>query len=314
MNSGAVTIGIQKSKNTGTGNSVEHGYNMIGNPYPSHIDFLQFYNLDQGNGSKNSDFINGKAWFWTNVPGAPTTQGGSAYTPNNYAILSLAGGTPATGVDSGATTSPSSAKPNQYIKVAQGFIVEMKGTAPTGTTPNTATLKFDNSIRTNNSTGNFYNAKTNGNEINRYWVKLVSPGNVTNTILLAHMDAATNGYDADYDADLLTVADDSFFSKLDTHKLQIQAKTSFNDQEMIPLGVKYALDGTYKIVLADKEGVFANGQKIYLHDKLSNTYTDLTQGNYTFQGIKGLDETRFEIVYKENLVLDTDSVSKSDFR
>ena len=313
MNSGAVTIGIQKSKNTGTGNSVEHGYNMIGNPYPSHIDFLQFYNLDQGNGSKNSDFINGKAWFWTNVPGAPTTQGGSAYTPNNYAILSLAGGTPATGVDSGATTSPSSAKPNQYIKVAQGFIVEMKGTAPTGTTPNTATLKFDNSIRTNNSTGNFYNAKNNGNEINRYWVKLVSPGNVTNTILLAHMDAATNGYDADYDADLLTVADDSFFSKLDTHKLQIQAKTSFNDQDMIPLGVKYALDGTYKIVLADKEGVFANGQKIYLHDKLSNTYTDLTQGNYTFQGVKGLDETRFEIVYKENLVLDTDSVSKSDF-
>lgn len=316
LHNGDYLIQIQKSKNTPSSDPLKpytHGYNMIGNPYPSHIDFLQFYNLEQGNGSKNSDFINGKAWFWTNVPGAPATQGGSAYTPNNYAILSLAGGTPATGVDSGATTSPSSAIPNQYIKVAQGFIVEMKGTAPTGTTPNTATLKFDNSIRTNNSTGNFYNAKTSGNEINRYWVKLVSPNNVTNTILLAHMDAATNGYDADYDADLLTIADDSFFSKLDTHKLQIQAKTSFNDQDMIPLGVKYALDGTYKIVMADKEGVFAKGQKIYLHDKLSNTYTDLTQGNYTFQGFKGVDETRFEIVYRNNEVLGTENHTKSDF-
>jgi len=314
MNNGALTIGIQKSKNTGTGGTVEHGYNMIGNPYPSHIDFLQFYNLDQGNGFKNSDFINGKAWFWTNVPGAPTTQGGSSYTANNYAILTLAGGTPATGVDAGNTTSPSSAIPNQYIKVGQGFIVQMKGTAPTGTTPNKATLKFDNSVRTNNSTGNFYNAKTNGSEINRYWLNLVSPNNVSNTILVAHMDQATNNYDADYDADLLVVADDSFYSKLNVRKLQIQARANVAvADDVVPLGAKYSMDGTYKIALAKREGIFGSGQSIYLHDKILNTYTDLTQDHYSFQATKGLDESRFEIVYNSKEALSANDLKVSDF-
>lgn len=57
--------------------------------------------------------------------------------------------------------------------------------------------------------------------MNRYWIKLVAPNNVANTILLAHLDNATN----DYDAELLTVGDDSFYSKLNAQKLQIQVRT-----------------------------------------------------------------------------------------
>lgn len=314
-NNGAYTVGIQKSKNTPSSDPVKpytHGYNMIGNPYPSSIDFIKFYNLNHGDGTKNSDHILGKAWFWSNVSVAPTNQGGSGYTPNNYAILSLAGTAPATGIDNGETSG--NPAPNQFIKVAQGFIVEMKGTPPTGTDPAlTATLKFDNSIRENNNTGYFYNSKTVEN-INRYWLKLTSPFNIVNTILVAHMDNATNNYDEDYDAELLSVGDDSFYSKLNSQKLQIQARNNpLNIEDVISLGAKYSTEGTYKISLGIKEGLFSAGQQIYLLDKVTNTYTDLTTQDYTFSAVKGTDEARFEIVYKNKEVLGTDTISKSDF-
>lgn len=313
LNNGDITIGVQKSKNTIiSGITYEHGYNLIGNPYPSNIDFYKFYNLDKGDGTKNSNVIFGKVWFWTNVPGAPTTQGGSSYTPNNYATLTLAGGVNATDVYS-ATGSPT---PNQYIKVAQGFIVQMRATPPTGSTPVTGTVKFDNSIRTNDNTGHFYNDNKNSasDEINRYWLKMISPYNISNTILIAHMDGATNQYDADYDAELLSVGDDSFYSKINTQKLHIQARSNpISDGDFVTLGTKYSINGTYKISLGSREGIFVSDQKIYLRDKLTGTYTDLTSQDYTFSTSKGTDENRFEIVYKNKEVLGTNNLSKSDF-
>ena len=303
-NGNAMTVGIQKTKNTGT---VEHGYNMIGNPYPSNLDFVSFYNFDQGGGVYNRDKITGKAWFWTNS--SPTTkQDGSGYTGSNYAVLSLAGAVAATGVDSDGTTG--SPIPTQYIKVGQGFIVQMRGA---GTATETATLKFDNSMRSNNA-GVFYNNNKSDVQKDRYWVKLVSPENISNMILVAYLPETTNAYDSDYDADLLVVGDDSFYSKLNTQKLQIQAREKFiNNEDIIPLGTKYAGNGTYKITLGKREGIFGTDQKIYLKDKVTNTYTDLTSQDYTFSAIKGTDESRFEIVYKNLEVLGTNELSKSDF-
>jgi len=310
LNNGDISIQIQKSKNTNiNGVPYEHGYNLIGNPYPSHIDFEKFYNLNKGDGENNSDVIFGKAWFWSNISISPSQQGGSAYTANNYATLTLAGGTPATGTEEDGD----SATPNNFIKLGQGFIVQMRGTAPTGNTPDFKTLKFDNSIRSTNSTGVFYNSKQK-QDVNRYWLKLTSPKNVVNTILLAHMTEATDGYDPDYDAELLSVGDDSFYSKLQTKKLQIQArKNPFNSDDVISLTTKQAVDGVYKISLGNKEGVFNNGQSVYLKDKLLNKTVNLSQGAYTFQAVKGTYEGRFEIVYKEDAVLAANSVIKSDF-
>ena len=311
LHNGDYSIQIQKSKNTiVNGVSAEHGYNMVGNPYPSNIDFDKLYNLDNGTGIKNSDVILGKAWFWTNVPGAPTSQAGSAYVSNNYATYSLAGGAPATGSDD--VVSPI---PTKFIKVAQGFIVQMRTAAPTGNTPDLGTIKFDNSIRSNDSSSYFYNNNKNAEStVNRYWVRLVTPNNVVNTILLAHMEDATDAYDPDYDSELLTVGDDSFYSKLTTQKLQIQARNNpMFRTDVIQLGTKYSVDGIYKIKLGNKEGVFKTDQKIYLRDKLTDTYTDITTQEYSFSASKGIDEGRFEIVYEDKQVLATDSGKKSEF-
>lgn len=301
-NNGSYSIDIQKSANTGTGGTVEHGYNMIGNPYPSNIDFVKFFNL--GN---NKNVIHGKAWFWTNVSPSATQQG-SSYLGNNYATLTLAGGTPPTYSDTTVTPFPTSGAytPTKNIKVGQGFIVQAKNIG-TG-----QALTFDNTIR-NNGSGVFYNNNKESDEVNRYWLKLISPQNIINTILIAHMDEATNNYEGDYDADILVVGDDSFYSKVDAHKLQIQARGTFADVDMVPVGTKYSANGIYKISLENREGIFMNNQSVYLKDKLLNTITDLKEKDYSFTANKGTDETRFEIVYKDNVVLASDSIMKSEF-
>jgi len=298
-NNGSYSINIKKSANTGTGGSVEHGYNLIGNPYPSNMDFVKFFFL--GN---NSNIINAKAWFWSNVTPV-VKQDGSAYSGNNYATITLLGGTPPTTT---VTPSPSTGSyiPSKNIKVGQAFIIQAKNI---GTNQ---TLTYDNTIRTNEA-GVFFNNKETS-DINRYWVMLTTPDNIVNTILIGHADGASNNYDANYDADILSVGDDSFYSKLNSQKLQIQGRSNpFSLEDVIPLGNKYSSNGNYKISLGNKEGIFNTNQKIYLYDKLNNLYTDLTSQDYIFTANKGTDETRFEIVYKNKEVLASDDLKKSEF-
>ena len=298
-NNGNYSVTVQKSPDSGPVTApVEHGYNLIGNPYPSNIDFVKFFYL--GN---NSNVINAKAWFWSNV--TPTvTQQGSSYNGNNYATITLAGGTPPTTTVT-ASTNTGAYVPTKNIKVGQAFIIQAKNLGMN------QTLNYDNSIRTNEA-GVFFNGKGNS-QINRYWMTLTTPAGIVNTILIGHMEGATNNYDPNYDADILTVGDDSFYSKLNTQKLQIQARNPLDTEDVIPVGLKYAAAGTYKISVSVKEGIFASDQKIFLVDKLVNTYTDLSVQDYVFTAVKGTEDTRFEIVYKNKEVLETGDLQKSEF-
>ena len=50
--------------------------------------------------------------------------------------------------------------------------------------------------------------------------------------------------------------------------------------------------------MANRDGVFANGHPIYLHDLLEGTYTNLQNEKYTFEAKKGEVKDRFEIIYQ----------------
>lgn len=305
QNGNALQIQIQKSKNSViSGTTYEHGYNLIGNPYPSNIDFIKFLDTDLGGGDKNANYIDGKAWFWTNS--APHfNMEGSSYSGNNYAVISRVGGTPPT-----YTPGTGIYKPTNIIKLGQGFIVQKSGAAPTGDEPNTAVLKFNNAMR-DTSIGVFYN-NVGKTAINRYWLKLISPSQIVNTILLAHMDGATENYDPDYDAELFAVGDDSFYSALGNQKLQIQAVGTFDENQVFPLTTKHFENGTYKIEVEDPEGIFASEQKIYLHDKQDNTYHDLSQA-FTFEAQPGQNQGRFEVVYVDKGILGTGVAAAANF-
>lgn len=268
----------------------DHGYNMIGNPYPSNINFDKFWLANQSK-------MYSTAYFWTNNQYYPTQQG-SGYTGNNYAILNGTGGNPA----AYQVTSGSPIMPTEYIKPGQGFIIQMRSAG---------TLTFTNSMR-EVGTGPFYNNKNNSSK-DRFWVSLTSPSNIVNNILVGYVQGATNGFEKDFDAPLLVEGSDAFYSVLGTQKLAIQGKdASFSTYDIVPVGTKHFENGIYKIALSKKEGLFET-QPIYLKDKALNKIVNLNAGDYSFTALKGTDATRFEIVYKDDLVLGAEETDKSDF-
>lgn len=279
--------------------SASKGYNLIGNPYPSNINFDDLY-------ASNSTKMYATAYFWTNNDMTVTQQQGSGYSGNNYAIYNLTGGTPAVHID-GAPDQPSLASitPNNIIKVGQGFIIKTKQAG------GGQSLGFSNSVRLTDN-GTFFNNKNN-TEKDRFWLRLVSPSNISNVILIGYIPGATNGYEIDFDGELFIIGSDSFYSLLDSKKLAIQGKASFDIDDKVGLGNVYSQNGNYKISIANKEGIFGSSQNIYLKDKLLNKIINLSNEDYIFQATKGTDITRFEIVYKDEAVLNTGSNSKSDF-
>lgn len=267
----------------------DKGYNLVGNPYPSNIDFDSFHAL-------NSSRIYASAFFWTNNT-YTAQQMGSGYTGNNYAIYNITGGLPAT-YD---LENPNyGTAPNGKIKVGQAFIVQSKVAG---------VLDFRNNMRVTED-GTFYQKKT---AKNRFWLTMLSPKNMVNTILVGYIPGATNNFETDFDGELFSVGSDSFYSIVGVKKLGIQGRSNnFSTDDKITIGNVYSQNGSYTISLKQAEGIFEETQNVYLKDKLLNKIINLNTGDYTFQAVKGTNITRFEIVYKD-AVLTTDDVVKSDF-
>lgn len=282
-NNGDIYVSVNKS-------STSYGYNLVGNPYPSDISFEDFY-------KENKDKINGIAYLWTNINPNPAMQG-SAYPGkgyiNNYAILNLSGGVPAASPVCSSDGQKCSETPTNIMRVGQGFIVK-------SILPDTNQLVFKNTMRKTDVNAKFFNrvaAKANSNQVDRFWLQLTTPLDVTNKILIAYKEDATDDFEIDYDAPHMVIGSDSFYSILSDTKLAIQGRHyPLLKSDVVPLGASFYGDGTYTISISEKEGIFANGQSVYLKDKVTGVITNLSEKSYSFSAVAGQDNNRFEIVY-----------------
>lgn len=280
-NNGDVNIALTKSADNPVG--VVHGYNLIGNPYPSNIDFNELY-------LGNSALIYNSAWFWTNISYEPN-QLGSGYGGNDYAVLNGTGGVPYTA--------------NGKVSVGQGFIVRAKANG---------TLTFKNSYSSGHdlrvsSSATFFQ-KDNAVK-NRFWINLTAPSQIVNSQLIGYVLGATNDYEEDYDAEAFNNYSDLFYSILPGKRLLIQGKgAQFFVGDRVPVGANFFQNGAYTISLGNAEGVFESAQNIYLLDKQTGTITNLSKGVYAFAAVKGDTNGRFEIIYKPEVILVTDSSPK----
>ena len=269
-----------------------NGYNLVGNPYASNIDFYQL-------ADNNKTLIGKTAYFWTNLNPNPSMQAGNYPETgyyNNYAILNGTGGVPATLGESGPVTS---GLPSHIIKVGQGFIVKAK---------KTGNLIFNNAIRTHSSNGVFFNKGTRENTeplISRYWLHLTTPMHVTTTALIGYIEGATNDYEVDYDAGLFGLGADALFTELEDRQLGIQGRQApFLLEDVVNVGTNHYAAGSYTFSLGKKEGVFANGQNIYLKDKETGILTNLSESSYSFTANQGLSLGRFELRYQPETSLE----------
>lgn len=287
---GALTFNLKRK-------DANHGYNLIGNPYPSDISFDALVDLNT-----NASKMFATVYFWTNnsLSAYNQQQQGSNYNGNNYAVYNRTGGAPSTYVIDPSVPALSMSAPNGIIKIGQGFIVRARAVS---------TIDFNNNIRVNNA-ALFYNNKAALIK-DRFWLTLKTPRNVVNTILVGYVPGATNEWEIDYDGELFSLGSDAFYSVANQKNYTIQGRQyPLAENDVVQLGTHYFENGTYEIALKDPEGIFANGQAIYLKDKLTNTLTSLQQGSYTFTAEGGSTIDRFEIVYKQDTVLEAHENNK----
>ena len=282
---GTPNNGTQTFAMSATGN----GYNLVGNPYPSHLSLSAFYNANSGR-------ISNTFYFWDNTSNSVTVQGGATTTNIGYATYNPVSQvwTPAPNI----TVIPT----ENTVKIGQGFIVKATNAADTS-------LSFNNDMRIATA-ATFFN-KNNSSTEGKFWLRLNSSYNTSNTFAVAYLNSASNLFDL-YDSKAIGTGSDAFYTMTGAQKLVIQGKSAFDSNDVVPVGAKHFQNGNFTISLVQKEGIFSNGQAIYLHDKVMGTYTDLQNTPYSFTANSGDVASRFEIVYKLG-VLSTSEVSKDAF-
>ena len=274
-----------------------NGFNLIGNPYPSSLNLGAFY-------TANSARISSTFYFWDNKSTNVTLQNGATTTNFGYATFNAANGANPTWVPAPNGNGGTAVVPTGVVaNIGQGFIVKTLNTSVD------TSLTFNNEMR-DATNGTFFN-KNNSSTEGKFWLRLNSEYNTNNTFAVDYTNGASDSFD-NYDSKAMGMGSDAFYTLADAQKLIIQGKESFDINDIVPVGVKHFQNGNFTIALVQKEGLFNNGQAIYLHDKVLGTYTDLQNGAYTFTANAGENTDRFEIVYKLN-VLATAEIKKDTF-
>jgi len=243
-------------------------YNAVGNPYPSAIDADQFI---------KDNNLTGPLYFYRKTNGATTSA---------YATYTLAGGT-ATG-NSGVPNAGPGEKliPDGVILSGQGFIAKAPSTS----------LKFTNTMRTRGNDGIFLrNAGSN----NRIWVNLTNDAGLLSQTLVAYREDATAGVDAALDGAYINDSQTALTTMIEGNEFAVQARAAFESSDVVAVGFKVAVAGSYTIGIDHVDGLFADGQEVFLKDNLTGTVHSLTAGGYSFTAEAGVFNDRFEIVYQE---------------
>ncbi|MCW4450802.1 GEVED domain-containing protein [Kaistella sp. BT6-1-3] len=290
-NNGTISINLDWT-------SAGRGYNVVGNPYPSNIDIVKLY----ANSVTNLDTpeIDANFRFWDNTVNATYVQMGGAYQGYSYAIFNAISqtSTAAPGLDPNPGGGNTTLKaPGKIIKVNQAFMIRaLQGGA---------SMKFNNTMRETTQTGSVFYGKESPHD--RYRLQLSTAAHFVVQNAVTYFPQGNNAFGPEDARIPNSTASDALFTYAGDAKVVINGRSMFDSSDVIPLGTRHFTAGTYRIQAVDLEGVFANGQSIYLKDKALNIFTDLTQGDYTFTSESGEFTNRFEIVYRPGVVLATDT-------
>lgn len=270
----------------------DDNWNLVGNPYPSAISAEDFLLANTN--------IEGAVRLWTHA-----TQPSTAipdpfygtfvanYTPNDYIT------------HNGTGTVSGPAGFGGYIGGGQSFMVNMlDGAAVSGTVTFNNALRskvYDNSQFYRQAITNTNGHVVNGIEKNRIWVDIINSNNVSDRTLVGYVTGATEAKDRMYDAVTAVKTNMRIYSIIDQDKMTIQGRTvPFDAKDKVQMGYYAPANGTYSIAIAALDGLFQNGQDIYLEDTELNIIHDLRQTPYSFYTATGENNTRFILRYTTN--------------
>lgn len=148
--------------------------------------------------------------------------------------------------------------------------------------------------------------------ISRVWINMANEQNTGNQILVGYTDMTTMDVDPGFDAPLVQ-AGDCLSSLIGTARFVIQARAPFEASDIVPLALHAENAGTFTIWIDQADGVFADGQSVFLYDNDEKKLSDLSSGAYSFDTEPGDFDNRFQLVYQAQ-TLGLESLSENGFR
>lgn len=265
---------------TRTLNTEGNRYTALGNPYPSPIGV--------------ADFLTANSTVLQTGTGIYLWRKKNDSNASSYATLTLSG------LATNGTSNGGQDQADFYngdntawtLAPGQGFLVR---TSSTATNPSAT---FTNSMRKNaTAAGNAFFRPQAGTAMSRYWINLTNTDNAKAQMAVAYTAQATTGVDFGYDGARYVDGKLSLYTIADDNQLTVQARPSFNAQDVVAAGYFADAAGTYTISIDHKDGVFANGQEIFLVDTATGIVQNLNNGSYTFTTEAGTYDNRFELRY-----------------
>ena len=259
-------------------------YNLIGNPYPSPISISQF-------AADNNSNIETTLYFWRKTNNATSP---SYCTWNTEFPPTFAGNG-----ESYAST------PNDVIRTGQGFIVQAK----TGVT----SVEFNNNQRIADNANQIFRNSNNSVQLspstveaNRIWLNLIGASSGYSQAVVGYFTNATEGVD-NFDSKFFNDGPVALTTVINNQDYVIQGRSlPFLASDVVPLKYKVTNSGSYSIAIDHVDGIFANGQMVYLRDNSNGVLHDLSTGAYTFTSAAGTFASRFDIVYQMQLSTNTE--------
>lgn len=246
-------------------NQADKGFNLVGNPYTTVISADIFL-------GENSSNVDGTIYFWRRL----NNSSGIGDTGSFYATYSELGG---------VGSEDSSEDPNGFIQIGQGFLV--KALSPE--------LVFNVNMRLPDNFENqfFRSSNLNETEKHRIWLSLTNQNGVFSKMLVGYAEGASNEVDR-LDGRFINDSNVALTSIINNEEYTIQARAlPFVAEDTIQLGFKVVASGEYTISLSKMDGLFEQGQLVYLEDTFTSTIHNLSASDYTFSAEAGDFKNRF---------------------
>lgn len=255
-------------------------FNAIGNPYPSPINIHAFINENANNMATGTIYAWRKRNNDDHTSYATVTK--FAYSRNNDE-----------GGEVGGDMFVEGDEANWSLNTGQGFIVKAK----TGAT----NIVFKNSMRVAINNNQIFRNGSQGMAASRLWLNLTGTGQFAQTVL-GYSAETTNDVDFGYDGPALNDGKTEVYTTVGETKLAIQAKGEFTATDVVPVAYRVTNAGSYTFALDKADGVFANGQDIFLRDNLTGDIHDIKAGSYSFATDAGTFDNRFDILYTNSVL------------
>ena len=248
------------------------GFNLVGNPYPSPINWDAFTTLATDN---IDDFIN---FFQSS---------GDEYsgTFTSY-VNGVSGGTG-----------------DAIIPSMQGFFVHVMD----GSYPVTGTLNIPNTVRTNDLNPTFKTATVDPRTIYRFGATFDGPSSITDPFVLYFDPNSTTDFDRHADALKMMNTDDKvpnlYAFTTDFKAVSINGIPAPSDSiTKIPLGLTTYQDGFVTVTVRDLAKI-SNGLYLYLLDTERGITQNMSENpSYRFYFKKGVNNERFALIFSKNLL------------